>query len=951
MTEQLPFDDQNSEKPVSCLGQNFPNDETRRDHFLKILAEKLKDPSFRNAEGFPNATDEVILELSDPPYYTACPNPFLSEFIENHSRNSENPEKGVKTPYLSDVSEGKNDAIYNAHGYHTKVPHKAIMRHMLHYTSPGDVVLDMFCGSGMTGIAAQLCDDPAEVGALGYRISQSGDILISENFAGRENWRPFSSLGARNVILGDLSPAATFIAYNYNTPREIAFLKKHASSLMSALRQKFGWMYQTLHAPTPSQIDAAIETIKRHGASGLSEIGSVGEINYVVWSDIFSCPSCATEMSFWEVAVNEDEGKVRDTFQCPGCSATLTKRALERVWTVGKNPELGANYKIPKQKPVSINYSINGRAGIKKVPDAADLAILDLIEETIIENWHPIDKFPGGDKTPEAVRLGIDSVNYLFTRRNLTSLAAAWSLCHPTLRWAVTGSMQRASRQHQIAISRVGGEKAGEGGATAGHRRGTLYIPSNQIEMSIFTLLDERFKQIIRSSRRLPRTAIITTQSATSYPDFPSNSVDYIFVDPPFGSNIMYSELSFSWEAWLKVFTNTKHEAIENKFQRKDLEAYRKLMRKALTEAYRVLKPGRWITIEFSNTQAAVWNSIQSALSESGFVVANVSALDKKRGGLNSIVGSTAVKQDLVIAAYKPESASKVHGAESTGTEESAWDFVREHLRYIATFKSRSEEIEFIVERDPRIIFDRLVAWSLKNGAQVPMSTKEFQLGLLQRFAERDGMIFLEDQAIEYDKKRASFAAPPQLELFVSDERSAIDWLTNYLNRRPSTYQDVSPAFIAQLGAGWKRYETRPELLMLLEANFLKFDGVGPVPSQIHSYLSSNYKEFRGLSNVDPALCEKAKDRWYVPDMSKSRDIEMKRERALLKEFEHYRAFSGRKIKEARLEALRAGFRLLWSLKDYKEIVRVSAKLPEEILFEDEKLLTIFDLASTRLGN
>ena len=47
-----------------------------------------------------------------------------------------------------------------AHIYHTKVPHKAILRYILHYTRPGDVVLDGFCGLGMTGVTATPCSDP-----------------------------------------------------------------------------------------------------------------------------------------------------------------------------------------------------------------------------------------------------------------------------------------------------------------------------------------------------------------------------------------------------------------------------------------------------------------------------------------------------------------------------------------------------------------------------------------------------------------------------------------------------------------------------------------------------------------------------------------------------------------------------------------------------------------------
>jgi hypothetical protein len=60
------------------------------------------------------------------------------------------------------------------------------------------------------------------------------------------------------------------------------------------------------------------------------------------------------------------------------------------------------------------------------------------------------------------------------------------------------------------------------------------------------------------------------------------------------------------------------------------------------------------MTVEFSKTQASVWNAIQSALQEAGFVVANVAALDKKQMSFKAVTTTTAVKQDLIISAYKP---------------------------------------------------------------------------------------------------------------------------------------------------------------------------------------------------------------------------------------------------------------------------------------------------------
>jgi len=184
--------------------------------------------------------------------------------------------------------------------------------------------------------------------------------------------------------------------------------------------------------------------------------------------------------------------------------------------------------------------------------------------------------------------------------------------------------------------------------------------------------------------------------------------------------------------------------------------------------------------------------------------------------------------------------------------------------------------------------------------------------------------------------------------LFVSDERSAIDWLTNFLLKRPSTRSEIHPEYIPQIGSAKRKGEIIPELDQLLEDNFLQYDGTGDVPSQIHSYLSTNHKDLRSLDKSNPALVAKAKDRWYVPDPNKAQDLEKKREKTLLKEFETYKAFTGRKIKESRLEVLRAGFRAAWANKDYGTIISVANKLPEETLQEDEKLLTLYDLALTR---
>ena len=846
---------------VICLGIKFPSDEARRTYFTEELRKKLQNPEFRKIEGFPIGSDKDILNLSDPPYYTVCPNPWIADFIAEWEAQKPKLPEGYHyrcEPFAADVSEGKNDPIYNAHSYHTKVPHKAVMRYILHYTQPGDIVFDGFCGTGMTGVAAQMCGDRNMVISLGYQVRSDGNILTEEiDEDGKIVWKPFSKLGARRAVLNDLSPAATFIAYNYNTPVDKFAFEKEAKRILKGIESECEWMYETLHTDGRTK----------------------GRINYTVWSDVFVCPECTGEVVFWDEAIDVDNGKVRDVFPCPHCNAKLTKRKMGRAFSSRFDHALQKTVRQAKQVPVMINYTVAGKR-VEKKPDLADLELSQRIQNTKIPYRIPSERLMPGQETRRNDPIGITHVHHFYTGRNLFVFAAFFERAPIWLKWAVTGSIQRGSKQHQIAITRVGGSKAKEGGATAGHRRGTLYVPSNQIEMNAITLISDRVKAIKKAlfAQKTDRTVIGTGSTTAS--NIHPESYDYFFFDPPFGANIAYSELNSLQEGWLGLSTNQKHEAIEDKPQKKTILDYHSLMRQCFESAYKALKPGRWMTVEFSNTNAGVWNVIQTALQEAGFIVANVSSLDKKRGGLNAIIGNTAVKQDLAISAYKPNGGFEQRFQKEAQTEEGVWDFTRTHLKYLPVTKPQGPMMLFVPERDPRILFDQMIAYYVRNGYPVPISSQEFQIGLSQRFSERDGMYFLPEQVAEYDRKKMTSGAPQQLSMFVSDEASSIQWLHQLIKEKPQTFSDINPQFMQQLG-GWSKNEAQLDLRELLNQNFLCYDGKGPVPNQIHSYLSTNWPELRNLSKDDPVLVAKARDRWYVPDPSKADQVEKMREKLL----------------------------------------------------------------------
>jgi DNA modification methylase len=912
--------------PVECLGQTFQTDDARREHYLKLLAKKLKDSNFRKIEGFPAGSDEAILAISDPPYFTACPNPWLEHVIKYFGSAYDPNEKYLKTPFSADVTEGKNHALYSTHSYHTKVPHRAIMRYMLHYTKPGDVVLDGFGGSGMTGVAAAACGSEVEIKESGFIVK--GNKAIDAMGAEFE-------IGMRHAIISDLSPIASFIAANFNNlpaPEEIS---NAAEKLLLSFRDAEKALYATED-----------ENGKYRGI-----------LNYVIWSDAYVCQECSHEYDYWSQAVVLGSGEAKKTFPCPSCGSTQNTRNLQRAYSSFLDPILRKKITQMKQIPVFVNYFDHASKKQKKAPSKFDLNLAENIPEyDEYLNWIDCIEMTQGDRSKRDAfsNKGVTHVHHFYTWRNLKAICIilkAIDSCDfefrikQALRFVVTSFADRnGTKRNRFVIN-----EHNPNGRVNGPMANTLYLPNLFCEMNIFELFREKLKDVLSgSSTRIPRKAAYVNTSSSTQLAVPDNSIDYIFTDPPFGHNIQYSELNQPLEAFIRVSSNLKKDIVVNEVADKSIEFYKNGIRSVFLEYYRVLKPGRWITVEFSNTQAAIWNSIQTVLSDSGFVIASVAALDKTRGGMHSTLGVTAVKQDLIITAYKPTTILERDFIKKGGTEDSAWDFALSHLKQLPILKIKSGELEFVVERDPRILYDRMVSWFVRHNTPVPLSTQEFQAGLRSRYVERDGMIFLQDQIAEYDKKRAQYDKSPQLELFVSDERSAIDWLSDYLKNRPSTYQELHPEFIKQLGAGWKKHESKPELDALLENNFLKFEGATDVPSQIHSYLSSNYKDLRGLEKNDSRLIIKAQDRWYVPDPNKAQDLEKKRDKALLKEFEEYQKSSGRKLKEFRLEVLRAGFKIAWGAKNYKAIIDIAQKIPEEALQEDEKLLLWYDQALTR---
>ena len=775
--------DAQPEEGVECLGIHFDTDDQRREHFsvrlkegleelhaklavpfttvddavrvmqsvekwpmgdevrLREIAERVRwDQSdkdllqrWKDQVGFPHGELDDILRLSDPPYYTSCPNPFLSEFVRIHGRPYDPGEPFSRKPFAVDVSEGKTDPLYKAHGYHTKVPYLAIVPSILHYTEPGDLVLDGFAGTGMTGVAAQFCGRSPRT----YR--ERLEAKWEEQGLGTPKW------GARRVVLCDLAPSATLIAANYNIPLDVSAFRVSAQKILDGVEHDWGWMYETLHGDGRTKC----------------------RVEYVVWSEVLTCPKCSREIVFLDVAVDMVTGAIKKAFDCPHCDEKLTRRKLQRLYVTQYDAATGSTVQRPKRLPRLIRYAV-GRMNQTKQPDSADMDRIDRAGSLALPASVPTEVLPYMHMTHERARLdaaGVTHVHHFYTPRTAQYIGALWANACDWQDARARIALMAWLDSHLVNLSMQNRYRPGVS-FPYNPLGGVYYVPSLVSEADPLRAYENKLKRIgkaFEKHRAYTGLACVTTCNAGRL-DMPDNTVDYIFTDPPFGENIYYADLNYLTESWLRVRTQASQEAIVDKAKKKQLADYQHLMKGCFIEYCRVLKPGRWMTVVFSSSSNSVWNAIQEAMVAAGFVVADVRALNKQQGSYRQVT-SAAVKQDLVISAYKPSGGLDERFRLEAGTEEGIWDFVRAHLRQLPACVEKDNHLDLVVERQRFVLYDRTVAFHVQRGVTLSLSAAEFHAGLVRRFINRDDMFFLPEQAAEYDQKRVEVRGLGQTEV------------------------------------------------------------------------------------------------------------------------------------------------------------------------------------------
>jgi len=791
----------------------------------------------------------------------------LGDFVAKHAKRYDvTTDSYDRPPFAADIKEGKNDPIYNAHSYHTKVPPRGIIPYILHYTEPGDLVLDPFCGSGMTGVAAQMCANPP------------ADIL--EQFPELRH-----RLGQRAIILNDLSPAACHIAYNYNTPVDVDSLMREFERIKAAVKKEFDWLYGTEHyEPAVGRYDPSIPDVAgrlKNPPGGTSSRTLLGDdepiwelltkeevetrlgypvtelpprevwddldtskvekwiripaaIQYTIWSDVYRCEGfvtieeptgkisargknvgnpitqkkrvtrgCGHEIVLWDVAVDDPAGSVRDDFQCPWCSQKWTKYDLDYVRAV----------------PVFVAIDFRSGSGRERRYyrriSHKELEHLAGLEKEPIADWYPNKEiYPYRELMSMGVtKHGVARIPDFYTRRNLRALARLWATVSGSklvmpLRFLITSAFGHVERTTRYKFRRGGNSSLA----------GLLYIGSITVEDNIMRQLETKIRQVCQGLGQLgksrgsfPTRCYVHKGSAENLPVIPDASVDYVFTDPPFGGNIFYSDASMLYEAWLGECTDQTRELVYHRRSRQQrkrdgyvfrtLDDYAEGMALAFKEMFRVLKPGRWATVEFNNSDGAVFEVIKRAVRTAGFEIINMLLLDKEQKTFKQLQGAEGtqdvVDKDVLFNLHKPAAVRAEMPAEDHDLEQQVVDAVRTHLQTLPE-RIKADPAKYNDEhRTTATINSMLMNTLIPRGVSVVRLNLPFIERVCARYFRKVGQRwYLRGETVGSNSTEGLFAE----EVTVADELTAIEWLRQKLHPRPMLIGELKPLWMRATG-------------------------------------------------------------------------------------------------------------------------------------------------------
>jgi len=561
-------------------------------------------------------------------YYSGDkPNPNLRAFVEQHIKDNPydpDQDKYEVPAFNKPIKTTKATAIYNMHTYWSKKPHDAIRQYIRHYTKAGDLVLDPFCGSGGTALVALM-------------------------------------EGSKAIAI-DRSPAATFITKNYCTPVVVDELQDAIDDLKDKIKNEFDWLYETR----------------------CDRCGGKATTANTVYSQTFQCPRCLEIVPLFDCVEAEGStktGKPKKIKVCPFCY----KRNIKE--------EITTNCKKHGTIPVQVSYLCKGRCkpsrDERRYNDIDqtksqyfakyDLGKLKEIESHDIPYWYPKQRMmhtPQDQKRWGLLwRPYLEDISYVsdfYTKRNLWGFSIFIHFINNNKYNELTDPLKFIVSSHIYNLSKMRQFRPGTCIA-----KGTYYTPPIYLEENVFRAVSSKankIKSALSKQKIKTNSLMISTSSVLNLDLIPQNSTDYIFTDPPYSWKVQFGESNFLWEAWLKLDTHWHdEEIIVNQIRGITDNDWESMMRKAMEQCYRVLKPGRWISLCYHDTSEGTWAIVQDIMAEVGFISEQSDStlyIDTGQKAWKQIVADKVIKRDLVMNFQKPKPGQIMLPFTFTGKED-----------------------------------------------------------------------------------------------------------------------------------------------------------------------------------------------------------------------------------------------------------------------------------------
>lgn len=594
----------------------------------------------------------------------------------NGSKQGKAPrQSGLGVLYERALPAKRTGPLYGAFPYPTKISPEAIALYIASHTKPGDTVFDGFAGSGTTGLAALLCENPsdelrAEAKRLGLKVE----------------W------GARNAVLYELGALGAFVGQTLTNPPDPKAFRKAADRILRDAECDSDWMYEAIDPE-----------------------GNKGAIRHAVWTDLLRCPACRRQVTLWDSCVSLDPARIESVFRCPRCAHETAFDTVERVTETVADDVTGKDTERRARKMARV-YGITGKKRWSRSATKADVALLDRIAREPIPNGVPNVLIPWGDLYRRGYHQGITHLHHFYTRRNLIVFAHLWELAgeyEGSLRDALRFWLLSYNASHATIMTRVVAKSGQKDLVVTSAQPGVLYISGLPVEKNLFAGLKRKLKTIAEAFSVIHGCAgkVEVCQKSSCAVDLPDFSVDYVFTDPPFGGNIPYAEISFINEAWLGNYTDRADEIIVSESQQKTIAQYQDLLTSALSEVHRILKPEGQATLVFHSASAEVWNALQAAYSDAGLNVECTGVLDKTQGSFKQVTTTGAVRGDPVLLLGK-------NPASQSEAPDCVWA-IAQQLSQAALSLDPSE-------RTPQRLYSRFVSYFLTSHQKVPLDADDF---------------------------------------------------------------------------------------------------------------------------------------------------------------------------------------------------------------------------------